>query len=504
MAGPVSQKEYDALILEVASISAKRRDDDKHFNLNSNGRLYLVDRPYSCWAQMCEWLTRLFTNKLPNLERKFLDVTLQVEQYLKREQDEERVSQFLNTYTSSINELYHCAGRMKAAARIALAPRATDNKQTEELVLAGPYQNGGYSNTDAGVTFRNEDIYPVQFRLISDTGYYGWEHAITKDLFNRHQERSAKAVAKLVNDVYQVEAKQLYETDVWTPGQVAKDATVTLDSSGVFTHSCGPAASPDESRFTFINKFNKPFSVDAINGLDQCDQTTYNIDGQRPTVQPGRTVVHRVTKAEVERTIKIKKMIHRDMSHIASQRKDQAEGVDFSITKFQIKTSITQTADMHLGCKVGKYKCLMDSLGNLQVVATAKRIKKVQELGFALPQRGPVVIYPFDLTREDGKEEKAKKAEAADVRRVVVMENRGVTPLRVSLRDEQNLVRSVTHIGVGQKASVSFEELIESMGACNEVAHKATVEAWKNGDMRLVATFDEYLPIAQPAEAARQ
>lgn len=103
---------------ELQPIAAKESADNRWFEVDENNHLMLRERPLDCLSIIREFLLRIFTSKLTLLEHKFESITEQVAEYLRAENDPNRLGNFLNRYTIALNELYHCAARMQQAQRI--------------------------------------------------------------------------------------------------------------------------------------------------------------------------------------------------------------------------------------------------------------------------------------------------------------------------------------------------------------------------------------------------
>lgn len=103
---------------ELQGINAKTCTDNLWFEVDDNAQLILRERPLDCLAIIWEFLVRLFTDKLTRLEQKFESITLHVAEYLRVENDPQRLGEFLNRHTLAINELYRCAAKMQRAHRI--------------------------------------------------------------------------------------------------------------------------------------------------------------------------------------------------------------------------------------------------------------------------------------------------------------------------------------------------------------------------------------------------
>src|ERR1700722_20266110 len=94
---------YAALNIELEGIKNKRFLDDKHFDFDAAVHLVLHERPLDCLSQIWEFLVRLFTRKLSNLEGKITQISTQVEQYLINEEKGDRLNEFLGRFTPAIN-----------------------------------------------------------------------------------------------------------------------------------------------------------------------------------------------------------------------------------------------------------------------------------------------------------------------------------------------------------------------------------------------------------------
>ena len=115
---PNPQHLHANLLQELGGIEAKETSDSRWFEMDGDDHLSLRERPVDFLSCIWECLVRLFTDKLPRLEQKFMSISDRVEEYLEAENDETRLAEFLNRFTIPLNELYRCAARMQQAQRI--------------------------------------------------------------------------------------------------------------------------------------------------------------------------------------------------------------------------------------------------------------------------------------------------------------------------------------------------------------------------------------------------
>lgn len=104
---------------ELQPIAKKNSFDDKWFTVGRDNKLSLYSRPNGFFGKLLECISRLIWNKYKPLEKKFANISAELERYLKIETNETRLAEFCNKYTLAINEIFRTSLKLHDSYKVA-------------------------------------------------------------------------------------------------------------------------------------------------------------------------------------------------------------------------------------------------------------------------------------------------------------------------------------------------------------------------------------------------
>lgn len=124
---------YSSLSAELDPVLTKKPRDGKWFKITRENKLSLYSRPDGFFAKLLELISRLIWGHKA-LENKFNSIGVKLVNYLNKETDGTRKTEFLGKYTPIINEIIRSGVRLANAGKINLAPQLVMSRAEAQRV----------------------------------------------------------------------------------------------------------------------------------------------------------------------------------------------------------------------------------------------------------------------------------------------------------------------------------------------------------------------------------
>lgn len=391
---------FQALQAELTPIQDKQSVDDKWFEVGSNGKLFLRNKPYdgrrmdtsfcsrvlNCLNKVKECLRRLFSNPYPILEKKIQSLTQQINEYLTLEDDPKRRSEFLDQYGPAVSQLIDSAAKLHLLKASAIAPSAP----IRQWMLA-EVPKFGLQALQTEVFFTAQNLnpkYPVTFdfregkndAVVLGKGVAGWEDALRKPISAKDDPIHSRFTKTLEED-WTLSAK-VHHKEKMDVGS-SKSFSIVIKPNGEVTYkqsevmmgssNCVPATDwkTENSVYVLIeNKSHFNLSIDLQGYTNEANtkplksrQTTVPAHDKRSMLFPTKIPLYEKKQAAWSR--------HIEETYSSKIKSPQPEGT-LHCLEFDIHG--TQSKQMKFGCKTGQYKATMGTDGKLDVGVTALRV----------------------------------------------------------------------------------------------------------------------------------
>lgn len=371
---------YQTLQAELNPIQDKHTHDNKWFEVGSDKKLFLRERPYvdprqdyllegrffaklwNCLCRVKECLRRLFSNPYPILEKKIVDLSTEINDYLKVEDDSQRRSQFLDQYGPAVSQLIAAAKTLQ----LTIPPeKIAPSSRIHQWMLA----NMPYLQTNLFLTAKNlNPKRPVTFDFKHGiSGSYGWEKEFSKPLSVKDEP-----IQQRVEKDWKVSAKFTHKDSVvLDPSH--KSLRIVIGADGEISHH----SANSEGVISIRNESQFNLSV-VLKGFTD-EENTSEMHSQHLDISAGETVAtfhFPITFSPEEKT---SAAWCRNQAENNPYKKlvapallpPKADGVLHRV-EYDIKG--VQVKPMKFGCKSGQYTATLGPDGKLNVDVKAHRV----------------------------------------------------------------------------------------------------------------------------------